>query len=131
MDVPAFKIGGSLQGILRPDKLILYVRGEESVWSVARELSVVLRGCEARGVAFSAPIEDEGLLSWGMDPSAHSSVGFAGGCSWRTFIAQRIAAAMSRAALVEDLSDQLIEFALARLRLEGIEPNGWRPASDW
>jgi hypothetical protein len=130
MGVPAFKVGGDLHGVLRPDKIVLYLGGDDARWSVARELALALTEFDAQGVPFSAPIDAAGLLSWGTDPSANRTVGFKGGCSWRTFIVDRLASSLT-SAVDQGCEEMLIEFALQRLRLEGIEPDGWRPAAGW
>ena len=131
LDVPAFKVGTTLPGILRPDKLVVYVRDEPGLWQVAGELSAALEGIEAQGVPFTAPIDSTGLLSWAVDPEAHALLGPDDQpWSWRTAVVGRLADAISGA--TGKAGDAVVaNFALERLRLEGIEPIGWRPGEDW
>jgi hypothetical protein len=131
LDVPAFKVGTTLPGILRPDKLVVYVRDEPGLWQVAGELSAALEGIEAQGVPFTAPIDSAGLLSWAVDPEAHALLGPDDQpWSWRTAVVGRLADAIS-GATGKARDDVVANFALERLRLEGIEPIGWRPGEDW
>lgn len=127
--VPAFKVGAELPGVLRPDKLVLYFADTDALRRVARELELALRGLRAHGVPFTAPIDAAGMLSWGQDPPDDATAGFRGACSWRTFIANRLATALCRAPGQE--TNKLADFALQRIRLEGIEPDGWQPVANW
>lgn len=125
MDVAAFKVGATLQGVLRPDRLVIYVPDEPTVGRIAGELSSALAGAAAQGVPFTAPLDPTGLLSWAVDPVADDAPGLiANPWSWRTKVAWRLADAITRAA--GQASDAVVtEFALARLRLDGVEPVGW------
>jgi hypothetical protein len=131
LDVPAFKVGTTLAGILRADKLVVYVRDEPALWRVAGELSAALDGIDAQGVPFTAPIDSAGLLSWAVDPAARALLGPDDQpWSWRTAVVGRLADAISGAR--GKGSDAVIaNFALERLRLDGIEAIGWRPGEDW
>lgn len=129
MGVPAFKVGCNLQGVLRPDKLVLYFSDTSSLQGVARELAVALAGVDVQGVPFTAALDSVGMLSWGMDPPSHAYVGEGDGWSWRKFIVDRIATAITRAPAAN--FDEVIEYALQRVRLEGIEPEGWLPITPW
>jgi hypothetical protein len=96
--------------------------------NTARELVLRLGDVEAQGVPYTAAIDATGLVSWGRDPEALLTAGFPGGCSWRMFIVNRLAMALKRAPL--EHNDALVEFALQRIRLEGIEPDEWLPAAE-
>jgi hypothetical protein len=125
MDVAAFKVGATLQGVLRPDRLVIYVPDEPAVVRMAGELSSALAGVAAHGVPFTAPLDTTGLLSWAMDPVADDGQALiANPWSWRTKVAWRLADSIARAA--GHATDAAVtEFALARLRLDGVEPVGW------
>jgi hypothetical protein len=131
MDVPAFKIGMKVPGVLRSDKLVVYVGDEHALWQVAAELRSAVEGLEPHGVPFSAAIDPSGLLSWAIDPP--EEVMFRPldqAWSWRTAVAGRLAAAIV-GARGHDRDDVLVDFAFERLRLDGIEPIGWRPREGW
>lgn len=131
VDVPAFKVGTTLLGILRPDKLVVYVKDEPALWQVAGELSTALEGIEAQGVPFTASIDSAGLLSWAVDPADHAILGPDDQpWSWRTAVVGRLADAIA-GAKGRGRDAVVANFALERLRLEGIEPIGWRPGEDW
>lgn len=123
LEVPAFKVGATPFGVLRPDKLVIYPGSRNQLRRVAEELGRALGDVEAQGVPFTAPIGATGLLSWAIDPGDRVSVGR--GASWRIAVAEGLAAAIARAQ-GQAPHREIIEFALQRLRLDGIEPIGWR-----
>jgi hypothetical protein len=123
--VPSFKIGKDVHGVLRPDKLVCYLPDFAALEAVARSLKEPLAGCPAQGVPFTAPIDGQGLLSWGMDPPPEAQV-FAAGQreSWRYWIAERLATTLQTAAGGNIAPWQ---YALDRLQLEGIDTEKWIP----
>jgi hypothetical protein len=48
-----FKVAPSIEGLVRPDKLIAYFRDHDDLTAVAGELAVGLRGMPAQGVPFT------------------------------------------------------------------------------
>ncbi|MDW5595745.1 hypothetical protein VSS74_15450 [Conexibacter stalactiti] len=129
--VSAFKVGGDLRGISRPDKLVAYFDGLDDLREGAALLRERLAGCPAQGVPFTAPITSDGLLSWGADPPAASGGQEHGErSSWRLWIAERLAQYLSSAAR-ERRPDGLEpwRFALERLRLSGVDTDTWAPAA--
>lgn len=126
----AFKVGKGAAGLLRPDKIVLYFDDRQALAEGAERLRAALGGCPAQGVPFTAESGSDGLLSWGMDPplGAQDPVGGEGG-SWRLWLVQRlarwlVAGQTSPAAEVEPW-----QFALQRLRLEGVDPETWTPSA--
>lgn len=120
-----FKIGSGLEGLCRPDKLILYFLHLDDLNAFARRLEARLAGCAAHGVAFTAPVTRDGLLAWGADPP-----GFERPISWRLWVAQRLAAYLIETLSVELKHLQPWEFARERLRLNGIDVRTWVPAAN-
>ena len=96
-----------------------------------RELSRVSsnRHCARR----SAEISGDGLLSWGMDPPAQGRVvAWHEQESWRLWVARRLALAMVGARSTGSAELSPAEFALERLRHDGVDVDGWTPsASLW
>jgi hypothetical protein len=126
-EVASFKIGNDLSGLLRPDKIVAYLPDFASVAAAAKGLQAALKDCPAQGVPFSAPIDDQGLLSWGMDPNKkQSAFDSQGSESWRAWITKQLAGALVEAregaAGIEPR-----QFALDRLRLQGIDTETWVP----
>lgn len=124
LDVPAFKVGATLDGLLRPDKIVVYLPDRQAVGAVGAELRAGLRGAGAQGVPFTTPLDPTGLLSCAVDP-VHGPAGAPGTIwSWRTAIAWRLAESIT---ISPDSLDDAgrIEAALARLRADGIDPVGW------
>jgi hypothetical protein len=128
-----FKIGRDAAGLLRPDKMVLYFGGQERLFAVASELASLLKGVPAHGVPFSAEITSDGLLSWGMDPPQNERIlTWQEPESWRLWIVRRLAAAMIAAQTEASSSMGPGQFALERLRHEGVDVDGWTPsASIW
>lgn len=127
LSVPAFKIGADAAGVLRPDKFVAYVASFSHLADVGRTLQGELRGIDPQGVPFTAPIDEAGLLSWGMDPPASART-FAGDAraSWRHWVTQRLATALV-AARNGDAEGAAWRYALDRLRLERVDTNRWVP----
>ena len=126
-NVPSFKLGKGVQGLLRPDKMVAYLPDFEHLADVARVLQNEIGHARAQGVPFTAPIDEAGLLSWGMDPPDAAHV-FAGHQreSWRFWITQHLATALITVA--SDSSDvDPTRYALDRLRLDGIDTDRWIP----
>jgi hypothetical protein len=124
-----FKIGGNAAGLLRPDKMVIYFRDQASLLAAASALSARLSGVAAHGVPFSAEITPDGLMSWGMDPPrSERRLAWQEPESWRLWVVRRLAAAM--VAAQSDLAASMTpaEFAMERLRHEGVDVNGWTPS---
>jgi hypothetical protein len=81
-------------------------------------------------VPFSAEITADGLLSWGMDPPGTQRVlAWQEPESWRLWVVRRLAAAMIAAQSDPGSTMTPAEFALERLRHEGVDVEGWTPAA--
>jgi hypothetical protein len=128
-----FKVGRTADGLLRPDKLVVYVDTLEALQDIAHELSKKLAGVEPHGVPFSAEIGGDGLLSWGLDPPrAQRTLSWQEPESWRLWVVQRLAAAMVAAQADERPGLPPWQFAVERLRREGVDVDRWTPsASIW
>jgi hypothetical protein len=125
-----FKIGQDASGLLRPDKLMTYFATRAQLGEAADALRRELGGCEAHGVPFTAGLDDSGLLSWGIDPPENDrALRWLGRESWRSWLAQRLGAALAfaksrrGAAAVEPW-----RFAVERVRRHGIDVETWTPS---
>ena len=132
-----WKVGKGIHGLLRPDKMVIYFHHFAELQEVALKIISKLEGCPAHGVPFTAELAGAGLLSWGVDPASEANTfAWLGGESWRGKLCDRLAAAIvhtgvhtrgqahSETSIVHDT----IQFALHRLRLEGINTNTWTPS---
>ncbi|MFZ2114048.1 MAG: hypothetical protein WAU77_10000 [Solirubrobacteraceae bacterium] len=120
--VRAFKVAERLDGLCRPDKLVVYFDRLEDLQAGAFRLRDELAGTPAHGVPFTAAITSDGLLSWGADPPLLDGAR----ASWRQWVTERLAE------YLEATSGSGIEswqFALRRLRLAGIDPDSWVPTN--
>lgn len=123
-----WKVGADIQGLLRPDKLILYFVDFDDLRTAAGYLLQELKGCSSHGVPFTAELESDGLLSWGIDPpSEKSSAPWLKLESWRVRICNRLASSLVLAKNRPVNSISPSRFALQRLRLDGIDTDTWVP----
>lgn len=125
-----FKIGDSAYGLLRPDKLVLYLGSRQEVDDVAAALAGRLAGCAAHGVPFTAGIDDDGLLSWGVDPpESERALSWMGRESWRLWLATKLgnALALARISAPEVDREAACAFALERVRRYGVDVERWTP----
>ena len=124
----AFKVGGDLPALLRPDKLVVYFARYEDLTESAARIQATLAGVPAQGVPFSAPLTADGLLSWGIDPAEDmQTFGWNGGESWRAWVTNRLAGSLIASSRCPDLPVAPWTFALAALELEDIEPTTFVP----
>ena len=125
-----FKIGGDVRGLLRADKMVAYFADwtalKESASLIAREIA----GCPAQGVPFTAELDAGALLSWGSDPLEEDMVpDWLKRQSWRQWICFRLGSALAIAKREKSSAMPAWQFALQRLRLEGIDVATWTLAS--
>jgi hypothetical protein len=85
-----FKVGADPVGLLRPDKIVFYVHDVTQLADLAEALTVALAGAEPHGVPFTAPLTDDGLLSWAGDPPGEERQ------SWRMAVCALLADPLSR-----------------------------------
>ncbi len=128
-----WKAGKGIHNLLRPDKMVVYFNQFADLQEVALKIVSRLEGCPAHGVPFTAELAGAGLLSWGIDPSVNANtLAWLSGESWRGKLCDRLAAAIVQAgdrvnpANSETLRET-VQFALHRLRLEGIDTDTWTP----
>jgi hypothetical protein len=126
-----FKIGNDAAGLLRPDKLVTYFVSREQLQEAAAALRRELAGCDAHGVPFTAGLDDSGLLSWGIDPPANDrALAWLGRESWRLWVAQRLATALSVAKAARSAAAvEPWRFAIERVRRQGIDVETWTPSA--
>lgn len=128
LGVRSFKVGRDLAGLLRSDKCVAYFATWEDLQQVADTLQRALRGCQAHGVPFSAPLMSDGLLSWGIDPPPDPQLAeWTGHESWRLWMTNRLARALILAQSCRDRDREPWLYALDRLELEGIDTITWTP----
>jgi hypothetical protein len=124
LGAPPFKIGSSALGLLRPDKLVVYVDDDDELRRTADALAGALAGVGAQGVPFTAPSSSDGLLSWGVDPTAVGGIPEAV-TSWRVWLTQHLATSLVAAAAAGEAEPWRV--ALARLPTLGVDPRDWTP----
>ena len=128
--VPAtFKMGNSAAGLLRPDKLVAYFATRQELDEAASLLLRELAGCDPHGVPFTGTVDAGGLLSWGLDPpESERKLAWMPRMSWRSWIAQRLAGALSIAKAARTApTAEAWRFALARIQRFGVDVASWTP----
>jgi hypothetical protein len=127
-----FKVGGHAHAVQRPDKFVAYFSSLGGLRACATALQGALQGLQCHGVPFSAPLTQDGLLSWGVDPPSDAQL-LAGedGDSWRSWVTSRLASYLIAAQRAREAVIRPVEFALARLSLDGIDTEAWAPDETW
>ncbi|HEY0546415.1 MAG TPA: hypothetical protein VGC91_13640 [Pyrinomonadaceae bacterium] len=133
LELPAFKLGRDLYGILRPDKFVIYVPTRERLDVAVDALLSNLEGVRAHGVPFTAGIDADGLVSWGMDPPRDEQLSSWQGTSWRRWVTDRLAVALLTAKESPPNAElEPWQFALQRVQIEGVDTRTWTPANvEW
>jgi len=122
---PYFKLGRGAFGLLRPDKLVAYFLSLEPLQQAAELMMTSIAATPAQGVPFTAPIDPEGLLSWGMDPPRFEQVqAWQQYQSWRQWLTWRIA---HYAVAARDSGADVRSFVRARVKFDGVDPQTWSP----
>jgi hypothetical protein len=125
-----FKVGRDRCNVLRPDKFVAYFARHADLERATQALTSELAGLPAQGVPFTAAVDTEGLLSWGVDPPLSDRIsGWSGRESWRLWIVHRLARALTVARAEADRVEPWIH-ALNRLALDGIDIATWAPSAD-
>lgn len=123
------KIGGNAAGLLRSDKIVLYFDTLDDVQQAADQIHGRLAGCPVHGVPFTSELAGDGILSWGMDPPDNQqALAWHERQTWRLWITNRLATALIMARQTLDAPIVPWQFALERLRLEGIDTATWTPS---
>jgi hypothetical protein len=129
-----WKVGKGIHNLLRPDKMVVYFSQFADLQEVALKVISRLEGCPAHGVPFTAELAGAGLLSWGIDPAGDANtLAWLSGESWRGKLCDRLAMAIVHTATRDRSNSEssaihnTVQFALHRLRLEGIDTDTWTP----
>jgi hypothetical protein len=120
-----FKVGRGGFGVTRSDKLVAYFGSLDELQKAADLIGRSVAGAAAQGVPFTAPIDPDGLLSWGMDPPRFDQVpAFQQVQSWRQWLTGRIAVYVLAA---REAGIDVQSFVRSRLSLDGVDPVTWNP----
>ncbi|MEA5536898.1 hypothetical protein [Crocosphaera sp. XPORK-15E] len=128
LQVPQFKVGGKqIAGLLRSDKIIAYFGDFDSLKKTADLIMTSLPNIPSQGVPFTSELDENGLLSWGIDPPSNDQVlKWQERESWRVWLTNRLATGLLSAKNT-DSSLEAWQFALYRLQQEGVDPKTWQP----
>jgi hypothetical protein len=126
---PRFKLGADAAGLLRPDKLVVYLRDVHELEAVAHTLTRALAGVRPHGVPFSAELACNGLLSWGGDPPREAGPIGGGVESWRLSVCRRLAEHLVAARRAPLRRVRPMQYAMARLASDGVRFPMFAPAA--
>jgi hypothetical protein len=124
----AIKVAGTVEGLLRPDKLVAYFSDAAEIHAAAETLLGELAGMRAHGVPFTAPLDPAGLISYGVDPPDDERLFRDRPISWRRWLTDRLAAALLVASSRPARSVEPWQFALHRVSLGGVDTSRWQRA---
>ena len=127
--ISSFKVGNNIYGILRPDKMVAYFSNFKDLKSTSAQLHDVLVRVPAHGVPFTAYLDNQGLISWGVDPPHNMKLLPWEGLSWRRWLTNHLASSIIQATN-SNCHLEPWKFALQRIKLEGIDPISWIPNVD-
>jgi hypothetical protein len=125
---PRFKVGADARGLVRPDKIVVYLRDVAETEAVAGTLGAALAGVAAHGVPFSAEIAGDGVVSWGGDPPREDAPIGRRSESWRLSVCRRLAEGLVVAERARLVDARPLDFALARLAVDGVDVRSFSPA---
>jgi hypothetical protein len=126
-----FKVGAHATGLLRPDKLVIYLDRLDAVFELGAALRGALDGVPPHGVPFTGPVTGDGLLSWAIDPPRGSGAeALRGGRSWRARLTTQLAASLVAARRQGCGAAAAARFAVERIRRAGVDPDTWAPRSE-
>ncbi|HEY5811936.1 MAG TPA: hypothetical protein VIT23_04710 [Terrimicrobiaceae bacterium] len=126
----ALKVGKDIYGLLRPDKLVIYYSSWQEIEHAAQRMKPFLCGLPGHTVPFTAALDSEGLLSWGMDPPRREQLVPWQGPSWRSWLTDRLAMALISGNGESLGSLEPWQLALDRISLENIDVTTWAPSAD-
>jgi hypothetical protein len=79
-------------------------------------------------VPFTSAITQDGLLSWGIDLDIGPNL--ADRVSWRWWVTRQLAEYLKAGAQAPVQGCTPRDFALQRIRLNGVDPQNWMPTAD-
>jgi len=123
---PAFKVGASVHGLHRPDRIVLYPGGVEDAAAWGATLVETLADLPADPVPFTAALNPAGQVSWGADPGPRAGrAWWKDGVSWRSMVTKCLAKALVEACRAGEAEPWT--YATERARLAGVDPETWAP----
>ncbi|WP_153511281.1 T3SS effector HopA1 family protein [Rhizobium rhizogenes] len=122
--VPCVKVASDTHALARPDKLVAYVADSDQRDRLAERLHCSLAGLPPHPVPFTAPLADDGLVSWAADPPRDSSEGRR---SWREHVCLLLAEGLHRARAAGIVTADAMIAARAWALIGGVDPLGWYP----
>lgn len=128
----SFKVGATVEGLLRPDKLVAYFLTYKDLNEAVLLLKPQLPSYEPQGVPFTSQLDDMGILSWGLDPPKKDINKNIESGSWRERVTKKIALSIIKAKKEENDKTKILSHVMSLIALEDIDPETWTPkANKW
>ncbi len=125
---PVLKVGKDAYGLSRPDKFVVYFPSRLELDEFTAAAATLLDGIPAHGVPFTAAVDHDGLVSWGIDPDrGQATRGWLDHESWRMWVTSRIANAVVQLDPADRCGEGMWSYVLGRLAVEGVDPVSWTP----
>jgi hypothetical protein len=125
--VVGFKVARTVEGLVRPDKLVAYFDDLDALHDGAARVREAAGSCAPQGVPFTAAVTADGLLSWAIDPPRSGGRGGGTPVSWRSWVTERLAEHLVAARGEASREAEPWQVALARVALDGVDPATWMP----
>jgi hypothetical protein len=125
-----FKFGNDLQGCLRPEKIVLYFEDWDQLKAAAALLEKEMVNLTPLGVPLSCPLDNRGLLSFGVDPISNQKYRSLNPVSWRVWLANKMADDITKFGSHGNC-EQLLKFLRNKFRQRGLDMNCWTILSDF
>jgi hypothetical protein len=120
-----FKAGATVQGLLRPDKMVVYFENKEELMETATLLKNALCDCQPQGVPFTTQLDEGGMLSWAVDPTSPDLLSIIKGGGWRLKVTNHLALAIIQSQKEQFDMQKAMLFIKAKLLSVGINPQDW------
>lgn len=124
----SFKTGATLNGLMRPDKMVVYFLNLSDLFVAAREMITLLKGVPEHGVPFTSQLDERGLLSWGVDPPRMEVISELDGGSWRSRLCDLLGNIIHQWQTEGPVESERIPYLWSRLHDAGIRPEDWAAA---
>ena len=127
----SFKIGNDGYGLLRPDKIVIYFSDKQDMIKAGQSIKKIFKELPVHGVPFTSQLDENGLVSWGIDPPSFETQFSWDSLSWRLWVTDRLSKHLIEAKKnIKSSSREPWEIAKHNLSYEGINVDKWEPAED-
>ena len=121
-----WKIGRHASGVLRADKIVGYYPSRDALADAAGHFVRRFEDISVHGIPFAIPCDEDGLVSWGVDPNPAAGTSI----SWRFAVCEMLAGWLASTDSTEPV-ERRVEDALRRSKAEGFDTESFEPPPTW